>query len=389
LIAAALLGCDGGAPAGKDPTTDPTGPVHSASTDSTSIEPTGVSHVHSGSANHTAEAPPPVVFVLQGDRGRLAVSCDDGRTWPVDASDDDTFRCFVDGDCDHDPGAGRGITFGDDAFVATFGWGFPGSIRRLGSGEAVFSEVLGGHTFAGVFYDDGVFLAAERPPYRSTDGGATFGAAGDVQSAQWNTRRTGGGEGLFLVAFDSGASDLNVSDDGGVTFRRPTTWPAACGRSLQWEGGLAVQGGVALVVGGDGVACRSTDSGDTWVEVQLGGSVSGRLVVTGTAFETWGEVGGQPVRFRSSDGAAWTTDPLTVNLAAGGTASGPTVGAVARGPNGTYVAVNGGWDQWYERQRFYRSTDGVTWDELAAGAFTGGHPVRFAAAGAVDVGTCP
>jgi hypothetical protein len=51
--------------------------------------------------------------------------------------------------------------------------------------------------------------------------------------------------------------------------------------------------------------------------------------------------------------------------------------------------VNGGWDQWYERQRFYRSTDGVTWDELAAGAFTGGHPVRFAAAGAVDVGTCP
>jgi hypothetical protein len=388
LLVACGGGDDGPAPDGTptEPTDGtPTGSPHSA-------EPPPAPHTAeepADSAPHTGAAPPPVLFVAQGDRGRLAVSCDDGRTWPVNASDDDDFRCFVDGDCDHDPGAGRGIAWGDGVFVATFGWGYPGSVRRLGPGEGAFTTVLAGHTFAGVAHDAGVFLAAERPPFRSTDGGETFGAAGDVDSAQWNARRTGGGDGLFLVAFDSGATDLNVSTDAGGSFRRPSGWPSECGRSIQWEGGIAAADGVALVLGGDGTACRSTDGGDTWTAAPVGGTVSGRLVRSGGAFVAWGEAGGVPVRFSSTDGAAWTTTPLTGRDPAGGATTAPWIGAVACAEHGTCVAVNAGWDQWYERQRFFRSEDGISWDELPAGAFVGSHPVRFVAAGASTAAICP
>lgn len=377
----ALLACA----APKSPGDPRPEPAHSALPAAPhSGPPTGDSGEPAGSG-HTARADATTVFVAQGDRGRLAISCDGGLTWPVDGSDDDAFRCFVDGDCDHDPGAGRGVAFGDGAFVATFGWGFPGSVRRLAEGEAAFSTVLSGHTFAGVAFDAGVFLASERPPFRSTDGGQSWAAAGEVTSAQWNVRRTGGGEGLFLVAFDSGATDLAVSDDGGLTFRSPSAWPPECGRSIQWEGGLGVAGGVALVLGGDGVACRSTDGGDTWTSAPIGGSVTGRLVVGPAGFETWGDAGGVSTRFTSADGASWTAEPTTL----AGAQPGPWIGAVALAPDGTRAAVNAGWDQWYERQRFYRSTDGLRWEELPAGAYTGSHPLRFLAAGESSEPPCP
>ena len=59
------------------------------------------------------------------------------------------------------------------------------------------------------------------------------------------------------------------------------------------------------------------------------------------------------------------------------TSPGPNIGAVARSNAGTYVAVNGGWQQWYDKQVFYRSEDGVTWDALPAGAYVGSHPIQF------------
>src|SRR5262245_52167588 len=65
------------------------------------------------------------VFVAQGHVGRTTISCDDGRTWVGNRSDDDSIRCFSGVDCDHHPGAAHGVVFGHGWFFATFGWGQP------------------------------------------------------------------------------------------------------------------------------------------------------------------------------------------------------------------------------------------------------------------------
>jgi hypothetical protein len=85
--------------------------------------------------------------------------------------------------------------------------------------------------------------------------------------------------------------------------------------------------------------------------------------------------------YESPDGAAWTAKPTEVRKknpdGTTQTSPGPHLGAVDRSDKGTFVAVNGGWQQYYEKQRFYRSSDGITWDELPAGSFVGSHPVQF------------
>ena len=51
------------------------------------------------------------------------------------------------------------------------------------------------------------------------------------------------------------------------------------------------------------------------------------------------------------------------------------LGPVARSPAGTFVGVNAGWQQWYDKQIFLRSTDGLTWTALAKSKFTPSHPM--------------
>ncbi len=341
------------------------------------------------------------VFVAQGMVGRTIVSCDDGQTWVGNRSDDEAFLCFSSDvtDCDHHSGAGRGITYGDGFFLATFGWGKPGSIRRSKNGVD-WENVLEGKTFAGiVFGGDGVFLAGERPPQVSSNGGSMWAAGGDPDSAVWNARRTGFAPhdgGRFLLAFESGGvTDINVSQDKGATWTRPSTLPATCAASMQWEGGFAYGNGAIVVLGGNGVACRSLDGGDTWTETSIGGNVGGRLLFGGGEFVTWGSTPDYtPVRFTSTDGVSWTTTPTKVaKKNPDGTTSssaGPSIGAVARSEAGTYVAVNGGWQQWYDKQRFYRSNDGVNWDELPAGSYVGSHPIQFISFGVAEKSAdCP
>jgi hypothetical protein len=72
------------------------------------------------------------------------------------------------------------------------------------------------------------------------------------------------------------------------------------------------------------------------------------------------------------------------------TSPGPWIGPVARRDAGTFVAVNDGRQQWYEKQSFYRSTDGVTWDALEPGAFVGSHPMTFISFGMAEPSAmCP
>ena len=308
-------------------------------------------------------------FVAQGHVGRTLASCDGGRTWVGDRSDDAAARCFVDGrDCDHDPGAGRGLDSAGGRVVATFGWGQPGGVRTSADG-VTWTTALAGTTFGGVVAlpDGATLVAAAHAPQRSLDGGATWGPAGDPMLTVWNVRRAAyvpaqGGR-VIMFGNDGDVRDLAISADGGATWTHPS-WPATCGvGDLQSSGGIVGAGERIVVVAGR-TACTSTDGGATFTAADIGGVVESQAVWTGTELVAWG--GGQV--WRSPDGVAWTS-----------AATAPTdvrPGAVAYG-DGVFVAVRGGWQVWYEQQRFYRSTDGVTWETLAPGAAPGGHPIRF------------
>lgn len=320
------------------------------------------------------------VFVAQGYAGRTTISCDDGRTWVADRSLDDSLRCFQgDLDCDHHPGRAKGVVYTKGWFVATYGWGPPGSVQRSRDGVS-WETTLEDTTFGGIAALDDVVMLGARSVRVSDDEGATWSDPIGSELEGWNVRRAGAapqGGGRLLLVGDAG--DVTLSSDGGATWWRPDTLPGSCGRNIQNDGGVASIGDAIVIVGGDGSVCRSTDAGRTWTEHSVGGSVSSSEVVsTGSELMVWG--GGRV--YRSSDGASWSSTSLSP--------SGVDIGAVARSAEGTFVAVNGGWNRWYEDQRFYRSTDGVTWSELPQDAYRRGHPILQIEAGwAVPSEACP
>lgn len=319
------------------------------------------------------------VFVAQGHAGRTTISCDDGRSWIHDRSLDDSIVCFSDGfDCDHHPGSAKGVTYGRGWFFATYGWGPPGSVQRSRDG-VTWEPVLEETTFGGIAFGQERVLAGARQPRWTADDGESWTDSGSTELDVWNVRRTGwvphdGGR-FVLVGEDGGARDVVLSSDGGETWWHPSSLPAECGAAIQNEGGIAYGDGTMLIVGRTGDACRSTDGGATWTSTAIGGEVHSHLVWSGDAFLAW-ERG---VLWRSEDGAAWSSTPTSpADL---------RIGAVAMSPGGTFVAVKGGWQEWYDRQRFYRSEDGVTWTELPSGSYVGSHPIRDIEFGYVE--SCP
>ncbi len=328
-------------------------------------------------------------FVAIGYAGRTTVSCDDGLSWVGNQSEDDQMVCFTtaplpDGgssDCDHHYRPGRGIAAGNGWFVATFGWGDPGGVRRSRDG-ITWQTTLSGTTFAGLVHGNGKFLAASRQPRVSHDDAATWDAGGVPQLMNGattisNVRRAGfgGDAGVFVVVGEDGAArDVMVSATNGATWTRPSTLPAGCGAAMQWEGGIVDGNGTLVMVGGDGTVCRSADNGVTWTSVSLGQTIGSRLIWTGTEFMVWG---GNKL-FRSANGVTWVSmaTSLKITLADGGMQNAALdLGPVARSPNGTFVGVNGGWQQWYDKQLFLRSTDGLAWTSLPKNKYTASHPM--------------
>ena len=303
------------------------------------------------------------VFLLQGHGGRTTLSCDGGQAWVAERSDDPTGVCFVNGyDCDHAEHSGKGLAAGQGWLMATFGWGKPGSIRRSRDG-VTWERVHEGSTFGGLAFGQGVFVAGSKRPLRSMDEGLTWQGVGVMPTALHNVRSMGYadvGSGRFVLVFgDSGATDIVTSADLGLTWTKATTVPAGCGASPR--GQVLGGNGVILVLGGDGAACRSTNLGQDWSIVQVGGQVDSHLVWTGSEFMAWG----RGKRYSSPDGQTWTArdiSPSNLNL-----------GPVAAG-QGAFAAVRGGWQQWYEKQEFYQSSDGLTWRVLDKAKFTGSHP---------------
>jgi hypothetical protein len=279
-------------------------------------------------------------------------------------------------ECDHQPTAGRGVAFGNGWFVANFGWGPTGDVRRSSNGVD-WQAVNTGSNYASMVYLGGDFFGTIETPDVSRDDGHSWTHAGAPANAwgQGNVRRGGGGlldGGAVLVMSADNGIFVGHADAGVVSWATPTV-DTGC-RAGQTEGGVAVERGHVVLLSETGVACTSTD-GVTFSTHSVGGTVSSTLVFDGTRFVAWGQdTGGTRLVYRSEDGASWTATPTSAHKA-NGAATTADIGPAAFG-EGTFVAVNGGWGQWYEQQRFFRSTDGVTWSELPAGAFTGGHPVR-------------
>jgi hypothetical protein len=319
------------------------------------------------------------MFVAQGHMGRTTISCDDGKTWTHDQSDDDAARCFESGfDCDHNAGAANGIVFIGGAFFATYGWGTPGGVRKSSDGKA-WTEVLGGTTFGGMAAGNGVVLGAAREPQTSSDQGSSWTKQSSIPLGQiYNIREahfTGGGDGRFVLVGNDGASRAIAVSADGKSFTLPSV-PPDCDISFYRSGGIAAGGGAIVISDGGAKACRSTDQGATWASVDMGSDISSLLLHDGARFVAWK----QGALLESSDGQSWKQSPTTpANL---------NLGAVAASDAGTYVAVRGGWSNWYDKQRFYRSDDGITWNEIAAGNYTGSHPIIHIAHGKVPPSAC-
>ena len=314
------------------------------------------------------------MFVAIGKFGRITTSCDDGRTWGFNRSDDDSASC-VGIDCDHHPGSSTGLTYGDSWFFASFGWG-DNPTRVMRSQDGVTWETVydaRGFSLAGLAWAGDRLVGGDVTPRYSLDRGATFMAAAwpdyHVPDGAWpNSRAIGyapyGGGRIAVVAAEGGGawSDTVVSSDQGLTYQHPTTFPTEC---LGHSPSLTYGNGVWLETWGtSGYVCRSTDGGDNWTAIQPDPSRTGGnsgAVWTGSEFFYY--VGNRG--FRSPDGSTWTGFDVSFE-----------VGAIARDPGtGTFVGIDGAWGHWYAEQRFFRSADGVVWEELGTGAFVHGHPI--------------
>ena len=331
--------------------------------------------------------PPPMptddrvpVVIAQGHVGRTIMTCNGGQTWVADRSNNDATRCWIDGspnykECDHDTGAGRGITSTGTAFVANFGWGLENNVARRSVDGLVWTAAeLISIGVGGINAAHAVVVAPGNSVQRSTDDGVSFEAIRFSVSS--SIRRTGYADydgGRFLAIHDDG---LLVSADNGATWFAPRTYPSGCGGSAtQTQGGVAYLNGIILIVGGGGTACRSTDGGVTWARASIGENVTSHLTTDGRAFYTWG----WGVTLRSTDGEHWTSTPMEPGLYLGP--------AIYDPHNAVFVAVN---DDYYDAQRFYRSTDGISWQTLSRGAAKGSHPIRAMAFGYVrPSAACP
>src|SRR5690606_17175706 len=115
------------------------------------------------------------MFVAIGKFGRITTSCDDGRSWTFNRSDNDSGSC-VGIDCDHHAGSSTGLTFGGGHFFASYGWGdHPSRIMRSADGiewETVYDER--GFSFAGVAWAGDRLVGGDSTPRYSLDLGATW-----------------------------------------------------------------------------------------------------------------------------------------------------------------------------------------------------------------------
>lgn len=362
-LAAATAACGGGDGAAPD------GSASDSSVDSSSPDATGADSAIDGAATDSAVPPGEVsLFVAQGYAGRSLVSCDRGRSWVGDRSDDDSLRCFRDGfDCDHHPGAAKGITYGRGYFFATYGWGAEGSVRRSRDGVA-WQSVLTGTQFGGIAYGAGRVVAGDPTVARwSEDLGETWNASDPGLGFSAHVRRmlfVDSASSFVMVGNRDDGDHLTISADG-ETWQQATTHPAPCSGPTEGGGGIASGNGAAVILYRSGSVCRSTD-GSAWTASAMPttpaeGDAYSYVVFADGQFWVW--EGGSA--YTSPDAETWTAAPIDPpNL---------RLGAVDYA-DGSFVGVRHGWQRDYEDQELYFSDDGLRWQPAS---IAGGHPISF------------
>ena len=312
------------------------------------------------------------LFVGQGHLGRTTVSCDDGLTWIADQSENDSQKCWSDDnyDCDHKSNSGTGLTFGGGYFYVSTGWGEAGPMRRSTDGFH-WEKVLDKTTFSGLAFADGVLLAGGQSVLWSTDGTTWSEPVSTPLPGHARQLAAGTLNGVPAFAMAGDGPSATVSTDGGKTWVKPDGFPTFA--EGEYWANLAVGGNAVVAMTSKGRVIRTVDGGKSWAVAAEIQEFPNTLIWTGTEFVTW--LGGKFLH--SADGATWKTETSDLPF---------STGPAERGPTGTFVMVNGGWQTWYEKQQFARSTDGMHWTVLPDGAYKKSHPMRRIVAGE---GVCP
>lgn len=361
---------------------------------------------------------PAALLVGQGYMGRTVVSCDGGQSWVADQAFltngssygcgmmQNSARCYDDAngcafvkdqegtceqqsrcDCDHSPGRPTGIAQdGQGVTVASFGWGVPGPIMRTTDGVQWQEVDKHRGNVGGLAYGDGVWMSFSRSPRISRDGGLTWQDAAmldlqDTGGTIWNVRRAGylaqkQGGAFIVFGQDGDKHDLQLSTDAGSTWRRPNM-PGGCKTGVL--GFNSNRDNLMLIITRDGNACVSEDGGQTFTAHSIGAQPRVEPVFAQGKFWTWDNSNA----YTSNDGKTWTSTPLMP----GNVRLGPVAYDVL---HQRFAAVRGGWNQWYEQQRFYHSADGINWTELAEDKAPRGHMIRFISSATIPAGfTCP
>lgn len=272
------------------------------------------------------------VFVAMGDTGWFATSCDRGHTW--------TTQAFSDVAGDHTAWTGfGGLAFGEDRFVAGFGWGAEGghvvtSLDGLewqdlpaksfvDQGDAVGYDI---YTSAVAFTGDEI-LVFSSTIWTSSDG-ITFEATDrslPPGAEQLRQLRAFAEPGLVVASVESQSGNQHpaghfvvVSHDGGTSWSEGTGYTPSCSDPIQHWGDIEWSSGV-LVVGTRDV-CRSADEGATWELVaEPTGEEIRDLFTDADGFVA---LSGSRV-LRSPDGLAWSESADTgMALRAGAWADG-------------------------------------------------------------------
>jgi hypothetical protein len=360
------------------------------------------------------------VVAAQGAMGRTTISCDDGKTWIRDRSwiteasdlvcgNSVPVRCDVTScnfknqngicethekcDCVHDPGVPHGIAYGNGAFVSVFGLGQPG--RVLQTTDALHWKTVydvSYSTFGGVRFGSGTFVMASEPVsspvppgYKgvslSSNDGVSWTRDGDVGGVR-ALAYYGYDTGRFLSLHDSGT---RYTTDKGKTWLAPTNISIDCSQGVSWGGGAVYGNGILITLSQFGTVCRSTDGGATWtIKNGVTPAIASNGIWADNQFMFWTNANDRDpaipgddgfYRYTSADGQTWQKTKMTSKV---------SVGPVVRTPSGQFVTAVG-FLLGYEEQKFYTSSDGLTWTESTQSApVENRHGIAGIAVGEVD-----
>ena len=223
-----------------------------------------------------------------------------------------------------------------------------------------------GSTFVVASGDDGVLQPVRPQIWISTDRVAWTRVDIDQGVHGTVTALSATPTGFVAFVFDDGLRDATIltSADGRTWTRQGPLPRAPSARGGGVEGTVHTEAGVLAVgasTGGGPAAWHSAD-GQAWIplSVPTPGAIGGpRAVVAGPGgYAAVGAGNGVEAAWTSADGAAWT--PATIKP---GALPGSVMVAMAKGPDGSLLAVGGGADP--TRVAAWASADGTAWRPLA------------------------